>query len=56
MGALQLGSATFSSCLIGKISAHTLGIVAVIIAFICVIGFMIYRIGKSRSVSYMENQ
>lgn len=56
MGALQLGSAAFSSLLIGKVSAHNPEMTALIIAVAAVIGFVLYLLGQVRLVNYIENE
>ncbi|OSN10667.1 Bcr/CflA family drug resistance efflux transporter [Lonsdalea iberica] len=56
MGALQLGSAALSSFLIGKITAHSLRMTALIIALVCVAGFVIYLLGQLTSVNYVKNK
>ncbi|MBF1996146.1 multidrug effflux MFS transporter [Serratia symbiotica] len=56
MGALQLGSAAFSSFLIGKVSAHNPEMTALIIAVAAVIGFVLYLLGQVRLVNYIENE
>lgn len=45
MGALQLSSAALSSALIGKISHHDPHWVAILLAFLCVCGFISYMRG-----------
>lgn len=46
MGALQLGSAALASFLIGKLSNHSPRVTALIIAGVCVFGFVVYLYGQ----------
>lgn len=46
MGSLQLGSAAFSSFLIGKVSAHNPEMMALIIAVAAIIGFVLYLLAR----------
>ncbi len=56
MGALQLGSASLSSFMIGKVSGHTPGVTALSIALICITGFVIYIFCQSESIDYTANK
>jgi len=56
MGALQLGSAAIATFLIGKLSAHALGMTAFIIACVCVLGFLVYVFGQSGFMEFVSNK
>ncbi len=56
MGALQLGSAAIATFLIGKLSAHAPGMTALIIACVCVFGFLIYVLGQSSFMQFVSNK
>lgn len=56
MGALQLGSAALATFLIGKLSAHAPGITAIIIACVCVFGFIVYLLGQSTFMQFIFNK
>lgn len=56
MGALQLGSAALATFLIGKLSAHVPGMTALIIACVCVFGFIVYLLGQSSFIQCISSK
>lgn len=56
MGALQLGSAALATLLIGKLSAHAPEMTALIIAGVCVFGFVVYLLGQSSFMQFISNK
>ncbi|WP_455479119.1 multidrug effflux MFS transporter [Bartonella sp. B23] len=54
MGALQLGSAAFSAAVIGKISGHNPLNVSILLAMLCILGFIIY-IRKANYFMILKN-
>lgn len=56
MGALQLGSAALATFLIGKLSAHAPAMTALIIACLCVCGFVVYVLGQSSFIQFVSDK
>ena len=56
MGALQLGSAALATFLIGKLSAHAPAMTALIIAGVCVFGFVVYVLGQSSLMQFVSDK
>lgn len=56
MGALQLGSAALATFLIGKLSAHAPVMTALIIACVCVVGFLVYVFGQYGFMEFISSK
>lgn len=56
MGALQLGSAAIATFLIGKLSDHVPEMSALIIACVCVFGFVVYVLGQSSFMQFVSDK